>query len=107
MSRYRIAVSASMFLLVAGTAIAQTTDSEQVQETGQSAAPTLTRQEGLEAWARIYEVVSHPRCSNCHAGPDNRPMWSGPSYGKARFHGMNVNAGESRIGAEAIACGRP
>ena len=103
-SKYRILALASAFLIAAGAAFAQTTDSEQAQEAEQPAAPVLSRQEGLEAWARIHEVVSHPRCSNCHAGPDNRPMWSGPSYGKARFHGMNINAGESRIGAEAIAC---
>ena len=39
--------------------------------------------EGLEAWGRIFEVASHPRCANCHTGPSDRPMWSGPSYGKA------------------------
>jgi hypothetical protein len=60
--------------------------------------------EGLEAFDRIYEVVSHPRCSNCHVGADNIPMWSGPSYGEARPHGMNINAGESRIGAETLLC---
>ncbi|WP_166417227.1 hypothetical protein [Cochlodiniinecator piscidefendens] len=59
---------------------------------------------GLEHWSRAYEVFSHPRCSNCHVGADNRPMWSGPSYGSARPHGMNINAGESRIGAEHILC---
>jgi len=48
--------------------------------------------------------VSHPRCSNCHVGADNRPMGSGPSYGRTRVHGMNVNAGESRIGAEYVPC---
>ena len=57
---------------------------------------------GLEAWDRINQVTSHPRCSNCHVGADNRPMWSGPSYGRTRPHGMNINAGESRIGAEHI-----
>ena len=31
-------------------------------------------------------------------------MWSGPTYGEARPHGMNINAGESRIGAEYIPC---
>lgn len=31
-------------------------------------------------------------------------MWSGPSYGETRPHGMNVNAGESRIGAETVVC---
>jgi len=68
------------------------------------APETVTTQDGLTAWARIYEVVSHPRCSNCHVGADNLPMWSGPSYGKTRPHGMNVNAGESRIGAEYVLC---
>lgn len=60
--------------------------------------------EGFAAFDRIYEVASHPRCSNCHVGPDNRPMWSGPSYDRTRAHGMNVNAGESRIGAEYVTC---
>ena len=65
---------------------------------------SVSRTEGLAAWSRIYEVTSHPRCSNCHVGADNIPMWSGPSYGGARRHGMNVNAGESRIGAEYVLC---
>ncbi len=65
---------------------------------------SVSTEDGLQAWARIYEVASHPRCSNCHVGADNRPMWSGPSYGNARPHGMNINAGDSRIGAETILC---
>ena len=65
---------------------------------------TVSRAEGLVAWARIYEVASHPRCSNCHVGADNIPMWSGLSYGRTRPHGMNINAGESRIGAEYVSC---
>ena len=65
---------------------------------------SVSRQDGLLAWDRIYEVTSHPRCSNCHVGADNKPMWSGPSYGRARPHGMNVNAGQSRIGAEYVQC---
>jgi len=60
--------------------------------------------EALAAWDRIYEVVSHPRCSNCHVGASNRPIWSGPTYGKSRPHGMNINAGKSRIGAETVLC---
>ncbi|WP_299831112.1 hypothetical protein [uncultured Roseobacter sp.] len=63
-----------------------------------------SRGEGLTAWNRIYEVVSHPRCSNCHVGPSDRPMWSGPSYGEPRPHGMMIRAGDSRIGAETIPC---
>ena len=65
---------------------------------------SVSREAGLAAWDRIYEVASHPRCSNCHVGPDNVPMWSGPSYGRTRPHGMNVNAGESRIGIEYTPC---
>ncbi|SLN31548.1 hypothetical protein PSA7680_01522 [Pseudoruegeria aquimaris] len=65
---------------------------------------SVSTEEGLAAWGRIYEVASHPRCANCHTGESDRPMWSGPSYGKARPHGMNIRAGESRIGAEHILC---
>ena len=65
---------------------------------------SATTDEGLAAFGRMYEVVSHPRCANCHTGPENRPMWSGPTYGKARPHGMNIIAGESRIGAETLPC---
>ena len=61
-------------------------------------------EEGLGAWERIYAVASHPRCSNCHTDDRNTPMWSGPAYGKTRPHGMNVNAGASRIGAETLPC---
>lgn len=64
----------------------------------------ISEQEGLASWQTYYEVASHPRCSNCHVGADNRPMWSGPSYGKTQAHGMNINAGESRIGAETLTC---
>ena len=65
---------------------------------------TVTEAEGLAAWERIYAVASHPRCANCHTGDDNLPMWSGPSFGAARPHGMNIVAGGSRIGAETLPC---
>ncbi|WP_223790003.1 hypothetical protein [Marinicella meishanensis] len=59
---------------------------------------------GLNHWARIYEVASHPRCVNCHVGDSPYPMWSGPSFEKTQRHGMNVHAGASRIGAESLLC---
>lgn len=65
---------------------------------------SATVEEGLAAFQRIYEVVSHPRCANCHVGADNIPMWSGPSYGRTRPHGMNITAGDSRIGVETVMC---
>ncbi len=65
---------------------------------------SVSLEEGLAAWDRVYEVASHPRCANCHTGESDRPMWSGPAYGKTRVHGMNIRAGESRIGAEFLLC---
>ncbi|MGV6801800.1 MAG: hypothetical protein ACWA5L_07755 [bacterium] len=64
----------------------------------------VSNQQGLQAWQRLYEVVSHPRCANCHTGEENIPMWSGPSYGQPRRHGMNINADPSRAGIEYIPC---
>ncbi len=65
---------------------------------------SISIEQGLKSWAKIYDVVSHPRCVNCHVGSDNYPMWSGPSYGKTRRHGMNINAGNSRMGVESVMC---
>lgn len=65
---------------------------------------SVSRVEGLASWQKFYEIASHPRCANCHTGADNKPMWSGPSYGKTRPHGMSINAGESRVGAETVPC---
>ncbi|MEM7719358.1 MAG: hypothetical protein AAF222_09135 [Pseudomonadota bacterium] len=89
---------AILFALIAGPALAE---GENISIDPPDA---VSRTEGLAAWSRIYEVTSHPRCSNCHVGADNLPMWSGPSYGRTRAHGMNINAGESRIGAEYVIC---
>ncbi len=59
---------------------------------------------GLAAWDRIYAVASHPRCTNCHVGPQEEPMWNGLGYGTDQRHGMNVRADETRIGAESVPC---
>jgi hypothetical protein len=69
------------------------------------ATPAIAQDNGPGLWSKIHEAFSHPRCSNCHVGPDNVPIWSGSSYGpKMRPHGMNINGGASRVGAEHIAC---
>ncbi|WP_368186883.1 hypothetical protein [Aestuariibius sp. HNIBRBA575] len=83
--------------LVAGAAMGDT-------QINPPAAGSVSVVQGLQAWDRIYDVASHPRCSNCHVGAENVPMWSGPSYGETRPHGMNINAGESRIGVEYVLC---
>ena len=91
-----------IFAVLMATVPAVALSAEDIQTNPPASA---TEAEGLEAWSRIYEVTSHSRCSNCHTGPSDRPMWSGPSYGaEPRQHGMNIRAGESRIGAETLPC---
>ena len=65
---------------------------------------SVSQAEGLEAWARLHDVFSHPRCVNCHVGEDNVPLWATADSDLARAHGMNINAGDSRIGAEYLLC---
>lgn len=67
-------------------------------------AGPVSEAEGLAAWARIEAVVTHPRCANCHVGPDNLPMWSGPEFAQDGPHGSAISGGESRIGAETLLC---
>ncbi len=93
-------ISAVLALVLAAPAVAE---GENVS-INPPAEGSVSTEEGLSAFMRVYEVASHPRCSNCHVGADNRPMWSGPSYGETRPHGMNIIAGESRIGAESVLC---
>ena len=54
-------------------------------------------------FAPIHEVLSHPRCANCHVEGDV-PLWSDDA-GATRPHGMAVRAGESRMGIETLPCG--
>lgn len=66
---------------------------------------SVSRDEGLKAWKRIEAVVTHPRCANCHVGPDNIPMWTIVGENKNRPHGMNISADTSRAGARDLPCG--
>lgn len=89
--------------IVLGSAVGSVIKAEEVL-IAPPAEGSISSEQGLDAWSRIYEVTSHPRCANCHTGPSDQPIWSGPSYGTTRPHGMNIRAGESRIGAEYLAC---
>ena len=68
------------------------------------AAAAQDVEEGLAAWDAIYATAAHPRCSNCHVGASGTPGWAGLGFGEDARHGMAVQAGESRIGAESIPC---
>lgn len=66
-------------------------------------AGTVAPEDGLAAWDSIHTVLTHPRCLNCHVGADHVPLW-GTVEDPDRIHGMAINAGESRIGAEILSC---
>lgn len=55
---------------------------------------------GLVQWDKIYAVLSHPRCANCHV-EDDRPRWSGAHYGATRTHGFDVRRGADGSGFES------
>ena len=65
---------------------------------------SVSRADGLKAWKRIEAVVTHPRCANCHVDAKAIPIWTPAGESKPRVHGMNIHGGESRIGAEKLAC---
>lgn len=67
------------------------------------AALTLSGPVAAQDFAPIAEVLSHPRCANCHVGDDGIPLWS-TADGGTEPHGFNVHAGESRMGIETLPC---
>lgn len=75
------------------------------------------KEAALAQWAKVYTVLSHPRCANCHVGKDNRPRWSGPHYKYSfgvdqdwSYHAMNINGGKAsapggiREGSQTLPC---
>ena len=73
-------------------------------DSGQPAEQNAPEAEGLEAWSKIYQLVSHPRCANCHVA-DGTPMWSGPHYGKTIPHAMYVGGDpELLLGNPGMMC---
>lgn len=84
---------------------------------GKKTIKAVPKAEALAQWAKVYEVFSHPRCANCHVGPDNIPRWSGPHYQYSfapkqswGFHAMGINGGMAstpggiRDGAATLRC---
>lgn len=66
-------------------------------------AGEVAPEDGLAAWDSIHTVLTHPRCLNCHVGAESVPLWGTPDA-PDRVHGMAINAGDSRIGAETMSC---
>ena len=100
-------------LLAVSLVSADTSTKSETGETAESATETMQaasvdqasivpksdedKAKGVEVWENIYQVLSHPRCVNCHVA-DDRPRWSGKNYGKTGVHGMNVQATATRMG---------
>ncbi|KAB1070878.1 hypothetical protein F6X51_21040 [Methylobacterium planeticum] len=100
-----IAAALSACAALALTALVEAKD-DAADQSAKDVLPSgsVSSQAGLEAWTRIEAVVTHPRCANCHVDAAGIPMWTPAGETKTRAHGMNIHAGESRIGAETIAC---
>jgi hypothetical protein len=63
------------------------------------AGATATRDEGLAAWQKIYSVLTHPRCINCHTATNY------PQQGDDRHrHQFNVVRGPEGKGVPALNC---
>jgi hypothetical protein len=59
----------------------------------------VTRAEGLAAWERMYSVLTHPRCVNCHTATN------APQQGDDRHvHSFNVVRGPGGFGVPAFTC---
>ncbi len=64
-----------------------------------AAAAQGTREDSLQAWARIAEVLGHPRCMNCH------PSGDAPRQADDRhLHRMQVMRGADDRGTPAMRC---
>lgn len=63
---------------------------------------TATAQENAD-WKLIHEVISHPRCANCHTA-DERPRWFDAATAQHRIHGMNVQRGTDGFGNPGQRC---
>jgi hypothetical protein len=64
-----------------------------------AAAAPVTREEGLAAWQKIYSVLTHPRCINCHTATNY------PQQGDDRHrHQFNVIRGPAGKGVPGLNC---
>lgn len=92
----------AIFVLSAGFTWAIAAEPVEVRDLPKRASDQLA--EGQAAWVRIHNVLSHPRCVNCHVGADNIPLWTTTTSTTDRVHGMHIDAGNSRVGAATLNC---
>ncbi|PYT00251.1 MAG: hypothetical protein DMF65_08625 [Acidobacteria bacterium] len=91
------ALRTSLFLLVALLVwvVALSRPSEQTRRNKSTAG----RAEGLAAWQKVYSVLTHPRCINCHTATNY------PQQGDDRHrHFANVVRGPEGQGVPGLNC---
>jgi hypothetical protein len=73
--------------------------SKQSGNTTQPSSIDMRRREGLAAWHKLYSVLTHPRCINCHTATNY------PEQGDDRHrHLFNVVRGPSGTGVPGLNC---
>jgi len=94
------ALRTSLFLLVALAAwvVALSRPAEQTRR-GKGNTSAAGRAEGLAAWQKVYSVLTHPRCINCHTATNY------PQQGDDRHrHFANVVRGPEGQGVPGLNC---
>jgi mono/diheme cytochrome c family protein len=73
--------------------------SKQSRNTTQPSSIDMRRREGLATWHKLYSVLTHPRCINCHTATNY------PGQGDDRHrHLFNVVRGPSGTGVPGLNC---
>ena len=104
MYRFRTAALVGLTMLAFASSASNEDSSNALDASDLPEPGSVSIADGIEAWNRIYGVLSHPRCINCHVGADNTPRWRTEASNDDRVHGMAINAGPDRIGSETILC---
>lgn len=91
---------AAVIVVVCAAWIEASSDPVQPRDAGfQKTDSKATRADGLEAWRRVYSVLTHPRCINCHTATDY------PQQGEDRHrHFANVIRGPEGKGVPGLNC---
>ena len=88
-----------LFAMSAACLAEPSLSSKQSGNTTQPSSIDMRRREGLAAWHKLYSVLTHPRCINCHTATNY------PEQGDDRHrHLFNVVRGPSGTGVPGLHC---
>ena len=91
-----------LLILLAMSATCLAASSHSYKQSGHTVQPSsidTRRREGLAAWHKLYSVLTHPRCINCHTATNY------PEHGDDRHrHLFNVVRGSAGTGVPGLNC---